>query len=1135
MPHPARVRRSALQLENLEARENPSGLIETFNDLTPPALPAGWSETSNDGTDVFASAAGAGLDSSVGVVANGGSRTSGFASYPQSLPADNGAAVSVKLDTLVPAFLFIRGSNLNTDSPSYVAATVTRGAKVTLSEVNNGASKVLGSVVSPSSAYFSGGWVRVSLVPVDGNVAVRVQRLDTGDYLNAQGRWQKVATDALSATPSIPAAEGLAGIGRAAQYAGPVRIDNFEVIPPDPTVVGFSQSFDTTAVGSQPEGWLSWASNSTGGFQASNARSLTPANGYASSGSSANASRSWADFAMPADVTATASVYLDSLIPAQLLVRGSALDTADPTYYAVSVTRGLEARLVKVVNGAETTLATLKSDAYFSSKWLRVTLTAQGDRLQAMLYDPATRQWLAADGAWSGSPEFAFDLHDGAITGSGDVGLARPAKFAGTITFDDFEAGPAGASKGPKVDVAQISGTSPAIGDITFRATATGSVTRVEFRLNNVIRAASQTAPAEWTFDTTSVANGTYTLTVRAFDAAGNFGTKDVTFTVNNPNADPVPKPTIPRHYSHIRIAELAYSGNPMGGFEQKLLRESVDIVIPNTQYLETIDATSPDTPQLIYSNVSNLYQGLLTNWLEYADAHGDSRELGFYHVTKPTPFSGASPTSQPVTWFWGVYQTGASGGSPVDVTSAARGGRNFNVNFGGTGQTTAVGFIEKFREMNVTLVSGAQAVWSGVWEYVSAVDANGNPTEWKTLSLGNDGTAGLKQSGTISFDPPADWKTASIGGSSGQYFVRFRVTGGTGAEAPELKTIFGRDYVIANGGFTGTIPAFDYAADKNSDGYLNDTEYSSREAGKDARFIYETRLFYPFYGQMRFVTNPSSSAIRKWAADYHVQLLDQNPLADGIFMDNASGKLPFPGVSVLEPTSTFSLDSGSLIAAVNRAIAPHWVMANTAGSRAEGNAIAASSAAVIEEFLLRPQQANWSEVGDVANLVAGRLNAEGSPYVVLDSHPAGGHPLSDRTQIGTLAYYYLLADPKRTFLMFYGGFSPSTTWLQHWSDAAKVDVGQPTGAMKVFASGSDPLSPMLDYKVYARDYENALVLYKPLSYKQSIGEGTLNDWTATTHQLNGNYRQVNADGTLGPVVNSIRLRNGEGAVLIKA
>ena len=96
-----------------------------------------------------------------------------------------------------------------------------------------------------------------------------------------------------------------------------------------------------------------------------------------------------------------------------------------------------------------------------------------------------------------------------------------------------------------------------------------------------------------------------------------------------------------------------------------------------------------------------------------------------------------------------------------------------------------------------------------------------------------------------------------------------------------------------ANGTNAGVIPAFDYSADANHDGYLSDTEYANRQAGMDARFVYESRLFYPYYGQMRFVTNPSSSALRSWAADYHDRLLDKNPLADGIFMDNAHGKLP--------------------------------------------------------------------------------------------------------------------------------------------------------------------------------------------------------------------------------------------------
>jgi hypothetical protein len=49
------------------------------------------------------------------------------------------------------------------------------------------------------------------------------------------------------------------------------------------------------------------------------------------------------------------------------------------------------------------------------------------------------------------------------------------------------------------------------------------------------------------------------------------------------------------------------------------------------------------------------------------------------------------------------------------------------------------------------------------------------------------------------------------------------------------------------------------------------------------------------------------------------------------------------------------------------------------------------------------------------------------------------------------------------------------------------------------------------------------------------VGTGTTADATATTVALGGRYRQVNADGTLGPVVTSVTLRNGEGAVLVKA
>jgi hypothetical protein len=1122
-----------LAVESLEPRENPSGSfpLETFDQTAPPALPSGWGTWSTDGTAVFQTAAGQGVGGSVGLVSSAGSLTAGLAWYPQQVSGDTGVGLSVNASSLVPSFVLARGTGLaDPSSRSYIAAVVSRGLKVDLWEVTPGLIRVLATVTSPAAAYFNG-WAQVSLVPTGDTARVQVVRPDTGQYLNAQGTWQSDPTNVLSSKVSLPSVMGSVGVGRPSLFAGAVQLDNFDVLPP---VISVQQSFDTTAVGTAPTGWSGWASNSGGAFVASTDRAETSPNGFASTGTSVTAARGWSNTVLPADVDASAAVYLDSLIPAFVFARGSNLDTATPTYYAVTLTRGINAQLVRVANGVTTTLGSVKSTAYLSGVWVRARLIATGDHLQVILYRPDTKQWLSADGTWSGSPDFALDLHDGAITGGGRSGVGRAAGIAGTITFDDFAATQAGAVTAPVVSVNPVSGSSPFTGEVTFHATATGSPTRVEFRLNGVLRAASATAPADWTFDTTTVTNGTYTLTVRAIDAAGNFGSKDYTFSVNNPNADPLPLPTIPRHYSHIRIAELAYTGNPMGATEQQLLRDSVDLVIPNTQYLATIQQYAPDTPQLIYSNVSNLYQGLLTDWLSYADRTGASREAAFYHVTQATPFSGGSPSSQPVNWFWGVFQSSPSG-VVTDVTSAARGGRNFNVNFGPAGQWTAIGYLEKFREMNVTLVSPAAAGWAGVWEYASAVDANGNPTAWTTLPLLADGTNGMRQTGTIAFDPPAGWPTATIGGSDRLFYVRLRVTAGTATQAPVLKTVFGRDYVGANGGTSGVMPAFDATADRNGDGYLNDAEYATRRPGMDARFVYESRLFYPYYGQMRFVTNPSSSAVRKWSADYHVRLLAKYPLADGVFIDNATGKLPFAGVSVLEPTGTYSTDSGSLIGAVWRAISPKWVLSNTAGGRTDADPVAANSAAVFEEFILRPLDASWSDVGDAAGVVAGRLAAPGNPYVVLDSYPAGGTALDSRTQLAALSYYYLLGDPNRTFLMFNGGYSPSSSWVYHWSPAAAVNVGKPTGAMRLFASGADPQNAALTYKVFARDYENALVLYKPLSYATGTGKGTLDDATATVHQLGGNYRVVNGDGTLGPVVTSVSLRNGEGVVLIKA
>jgi hypothetical protein len=607
----------------------------------------------------------------------------------------------------------------------------------------------------------------------------------------------------------------------------------------------------------------------------------------------------------------------------------------------------------------------------------------------------------------------------------------------------------------------------------------------------------------------------------------GNIGQASERITTWN-DFSALPRPLIPQHSRNIRLNELAYNGGSshLDPPDIPLLQNSVDLVIEDTPvYLNQIHNIAPNTPQLLYTNVSSVYKSLLTDWLNYADAHGYAREGAFYHVAQATPFARAGGSTQPVNWFWGVYVGGTY------LTDRTWQAHTTGVTFGGKGQSVYIGYTDKFRELNLQLASGARAGWSAVLEYATAVDVSGNPTAWAPLRTVTNSTVALTQSGQITFDPPADWKVASVGGSARLFYVRFRtMTTGT---APVAQTILGRDYVGANGTSTGTIPAFDAAADTDHDGYLNHAEYAHRAPGMDARLLYESRLFS--YGQMRFATNSGDAAFRSWAVDYDGRFLKSNPLANGLFMDNSTGKAPADVGKVVEPVGSYSTDYATLVYEIGRAIAPKWILANSAGGGSDANPTTQRIQGYFEEFALRPLAHNYLFFESVASQVAARAALTSpSPYAVLDSYPQGGAPTDPRTEMATLAYYYLLADPHTTFLDYNGGYNTTGPWSRHWFPALATDIGQPAGNWSLFATGTDPSNSSLTYRLYQRSYSNALVLYKPLSYGHGVN-GTLADATATTHNLGSVYYPLQADGTLGAPITSIKLRNGEGAVLVKA
>jgi hypothetical protein len=285
----------------------------------------------------------------------------------------------------------------------------------------------------------------------------------------------------------------------------------------------------------------------------------------------------------------------------------------------------------------------------------------------------------------------------------------------------------------------------------------------------------------------------------------------------------------------------------------------------------------------------------------------------------------------------------------------------------------------------------------------------------------------------------------------------------------------------------------------------------------------------------MRFATNPANGGFRNWAVAFAKKFLAQYPTADGLFLDNSYGRLQVDSRILAEPITKYADDYASLARSIDSGIGTKWVLANTAGSGASADPLAKYGISYIEEFALRPLYHTWQQFRDVAEQTARRFALMGpNGYAILDTYPAGGSVTDPRTQIASLAYYYLLADPDRSFVMFNGGYEPSTAWSRHWTNAVKYDVGKPKGTWGLFAQGKDPERNTLNYQVFQRTYDRALVLYKPISYLSGL-RGTTSNATATVHKLTGNYRELRADGTLGPVVTSVRLRNGEGAILIRA
>ena len=86
----------------------------------------------------------------------------------------------------------------------------------------------------------------------------------------------------------------------------------------------------------------------------------------------------------------------------------------------------------------------------------------------------------------------------------------------------------------------------PGAENVTVGATDNVGVSKVEWYLNNTLMGSSASASASFAWNTTTYANGSYTLQTKAYDAAGNVGSSAmVSVTVQNSTLADTTAPTI--------------------------------------------------------------------------------------------------------------------------------------------------------------------------------------------------------------------------------------------------------------------------------------------------------------------------------------------------------------------------------------------------------------------------------------------------------------------------------------------------------------------------------------------------------------------------------------------------------------
>lgn len=216
--------------------------------------------------------------------------------------------------------------------------------------------------------------------------------------------------------------------------------------------------------------------------------------------------------------------------------------------------------------------------------------------------------------------------------GHGRIDAAAAVKAAAAATVADTSAPTVGVSN-PTAG-ATVSGLVP----VSVSATDNVGVSRTELWVNGSLVGTDIATPYAFSWDSTSVADGSVTLTARAYDAAGNVTSKAVTVTVANaaqkaepePKAEPAPTPAADTVAPQVKLTNLT-EGATLSGNKVTIDGSATDDVgvVELRLYVNDKLETKVSNSKLSYSlNIKKLGKGSHSIALEALDAAGNSGKV---------------------------------------------------------------------------------------------------------------------------------------------------------------------------------------------------------------------------------------------------------------------------------------------------------------------------------------------------------------------------------------------------------------------------------------------------------------------------------------------------------------------------